>query len=280
MIEYFILTLNEEENISDCISSLKKIGASKVTLLDGGSQDSTVSIAKMIGCNVLSMPGTSISYRRNKAFEIANSEYICFVDADQRLNSIDVDFEAKITEYFLKDSKLAGLQFTLKAIGKNCGYWAESFAERHNIITGKPGFRNVIGTPCVFRSILAKAANYEKNLTGPSDDTLFCSRLIDKGFRLISIAESAEENVRANFSAAMKKAFWYGLGDAEFIRFHKSTVMRHLFHVIIRGPVIYPSKMFFRKPYLVPFFVLFGLTRVAGLIFGFIARPDLTNMSS
>jgi glycosyltransferase involved in cell wall biosynthesis len=280
MIEYFILTFNEEENIAHCVGSLKKIGALKITILDGGSQDSTVLIAKECGCNVLSLPETSISFRRNKAFEICKSEYLCFVDADQRLNSIDVNFESKITEYFLKDPKLAGLQLRLKAAKGMRGYWAKGFAERHNLITGAPGFKIVIGTPSVFRLNLARNAIYEKTLTGPSDDTLFCVRLIDQGLRLISIAESAEEIVRGNFKGTIKKAFWYGLGDAEFIRFNKSTIMRHLFHVLIRGLVIYPSSMFFIKPYMVPFFIIFGLTRVAGLIFGFIVRPDLTNMTS
>jgi glycosyltransferase involved in cell wall biosynthesis len=280
MIEYFILTLNEESNILGCIESIKSVGGKKITVLDGGSIDSTRDMVVKNGTKVIFLPETSISFRRGFAINNSDSEYICFVDADQRINKLEGGGLDKIIRYFEKENKLAGIQFSLKADVSCSGYWAKGFAKRLQMITGQQGFRRVIGTPCVFRLNFAKKVGYEKSLTGPSDDTLFCSKLIDCGFTLRAIKENASELVRANFKGTIKKAFWYGLGDAEFIRFNKKRRRNHLFHVLIRGPVIYPVIVGIQNPLLLPFFLIFGFARVFGLIYGSAKRLDLTKTFS
>lgn len=280
MIEYFILTLNEESNILGCIDSIKSVGGKKITILDGGSIDSTRDVAVKNGTKFTSLPETSISFRRGFAINNADSKYICFVDADQRLNKLEDGGIERIIRYFEKENNLAGIQFSLSADVSCSGYWANGFAKRLHMITGQQGLRKVIGTPCVFRLDFARKVGYEKNLTGPSDDTLFCSKLIDNGFTLRAIAENASELVRANFRGTIKKAFWYGLGDAEFIRFNENKRRNHLFHVLIRGPIIYPVIVSTQNPLLIPFFLIFGFVRAIGLIYGSTKKLDLTKTSS
>lgn len=278
MMSCAIISLNEESNISDCIQSIRDFGIENVFLLDGGSKDKTVSIAKGMGCVVIEMPGSSISSRRGYALEQIDAEFLLFVDADQRLCG-DSSIE-DLLHNFKSTSKLAGIQLRLKADPSTKGYWALGFSERLNLITGKPGRRAVIGTPCIFKKSITREVRYNVNLTGPSDDTLFCSSLIRAGYVLEAVQQVAYELVRATFRGTLKKAFWYGMGDAEYIRFDRENLTRHLYHVYVRGILIYPSLILFKKFYLTPFFIIFGVTRGVGLIYGAIWRVNLSNASS
>ena len=279
--EFFVIALNEEANIGDCIRSIMEQSNGRVTVLDGGSTDRTVEICHQMQCHVEVLPGSSISARRGRAVELAASDFLCFVDADQRLLS-EYPIDEIVARYFLERPALAGVQLALNPINAKRSYWVDGFAERLRIITGKPGPRVVIGTPCIFRSENAKVVGYDASLTGPSDDTLFCRKLLDRGFTLEAIPERGSEKVRATFLSTVRKADWYGMGDAEYIRTLKTpkTIRNHLFHVFIRGPILYPIQILIRRPRLVPFFVLFGLARAFGLCRGLLSVNDLSSRTS
>jgi glycosyltransferase involved in cell wall biosynthesis len=51
LISVLILTLNEEENIAECLSSVE--WAEDVLVLDSGSTDRTVEVAKQNGARVM-----------------------------------------------------------------------------------------------------------------------------------------------------------------------------------------------------------------------------------
>lgn len=54
----------------------------ELILIDDGSEDETVSIAHSRGCVVFSQPPAGIGRARNKAFEVAQGEFVFFLDAD------------------------------------------------------------------------------------------------------------------------------------------------------------------------------------------------------
>ncbi len=78
-----ILTKNEEENISECIESVS--WADEVLVLDGGSTDSTVEIAKGLGCRVVERNFKNFADQRNAALDLVESDWVFFVDADERV---------------------------------------------------------------------------------------------------------------------------------------------------------------------------------------------------
>lgn len=278
MFAYIVIAWNEELNIRDCINSIKALTSSEIYLLDGGSTDKTTAIAAQLGCKVISMPGSSISERRGFALKNIACEYIFFVDADQRLAKKYT--EEQLLAHFNSIKNLAGIQLRLEGCPSTVGYWANGFSERLKMITATPGGRSVIGTPCIFNKNLASHIEYEKNLTGPSDDTLYCSRLISAGYQLRAVEQGAYEVVRSSFKGTLKKAFWYGMGDAEYIRYDKENRLKHLYHVYVRGIIIYPMLTFNRKIHLAPFFLIFGVTRGAGLIYSAISKKDLSKTKS
>jgi glycosyltransferase involved in cell wall biosynthesis len=281
LIEFFIVALNEENNISDCINSIKDYGGDFITILDGGSRDLTVCIAEKMGCKVVVLEGTSISYRRGYAVQNSSAEYICFVDGDQKLIKESNIIHA-VHKYFDSISNLAGLQFSLIAENIDNSYWADGFSRRLSIITGTPGSRVVIGTPCIFKASLAKKVGYDTSLTGSSDDTVFCARLIESGYKLLAIDEQATEKVRASFKSTIRKAYWYGLGDSEYLRVVKESSLRrrHIYHVVVRGLLIYPIKISKTNLKLIPFFIIFGFSRILGMFCGAFSNNDLSRTKS
>ncbi|MGV8056582.1 MAG: glycosyltransferase [Smithellaceae bacterium] len=84
-----IISLNEEKTIAETLSSLEHI-ADEIIVVDTGSQDNTVKIAKEFGCKTFSMPwDDDFSLARNRAIAEATSDYILMIDADEFIHSRD-----------------------------------------------------------------------------------------------------------------------------------------------------------------------------------------------
>lgn len=80
-----IIAKDEEKNIGECIDSVKN-AANEIIVVDTGSADNTVSIAKEKGCIVIHEQWRNdFSYPRNIALSKASSELILSIDADERL---------------------------------------------------------------------------------------------------------------------------------------------------------------------------------------------------
>ena len=84
-ISVIILAKNEEQHIKDCIESAQF--ADEVLIIDDYSMDKTVEIAESMGARVVShaMDG-DWSQQRRFAINMAMSEWIFFLDADERIS--------------------------------------------------------------------------------------------------------------------------------------------------------------------------------------------------
>ncbi|MEM7116978.1 MAG: glycosyltransferase family 2 protein [Chloroflexota bacterium] len=80
-----ILTLNEEKHIQACIESLG--WADDVVVFDSYSQDETVEIAKRCGATVYQNRFENYSQQRNAALAAVKTDWVFFVDADERASS-------------------------------------------------------------------------------------------------------------------------------------------------------------------------------------------------
>ena len=77
-----VLTLNESDHISACLSTLS--WADRLVVLDSGSTDNTASLARGSGAEVITSDFHDYAQQRNAALEEIDSEWIFFVDADER----------------------------------------------------------------------------------------------------------------------------------------------------------------------------------------------------
>ncbi len=77
-----ILTKNEEQNIVACLESVA--WADRRVIVDCHSEDTTVALAAKMGAHVLTHPFRNFADQRNYALAAVQSDWIFFVDADER----------------------------------------------------------------------------------------------------------------------------------------------------------------------------------------------------
>lgn len=95
---------NEESNIGNCLASIFATNFDRnryeVLVVDNGSEDQTVQIAKNMGANVFEKPGLTISGLRNFGARQANGKILVFLDADC---TVDLNWLAAASIYLEQD---------------------------------------------------------------------------------------------------------------------------------------------------------------------------------
>lgn len=79
-----VITLNEEDNIKGCILSVKNI-ADEIILVDSGSKDKTVEIAKELGAKTYFRKFDSFDQQKNWAVSKCSGDWVLSLDADERV---------------------------------------------------------------------------------------------------------------------------------------------------------------------------------------------------
>lgn len=84
-ISVVLATFNEAKNLADCLASVKGL-ADEIIIVDGGSTDSTVAIAKEFGAKVTITDNPPIFHiNKQKAIDRATKHWILQLDADERI---------------------------------------------------------------------------------------------------------------------------------------------------------------------------------------------------
>ncbi|HEY8996333.1 MAG TPA: glycosyltransferase family 2 protein [Edaphobacter sp.] len=78
-----IITLNEEENLPRTLASVQF--ADEILVIDSGSTDRTLEIAREYGARVISEPWKGFAQQKNSAIEKCSGEWILSLDADEEL---------------------------------------------------------------------------------------------------------------------------------------------------------------------------------------------------
>ena len=108
---------NEEANLKICLESVKEL-ADEFVVVDGGSQDKTVEIAKKYGAKIIQTDNPSnFHINKNKAIDVALGDWVLQLDADE-----------VVTEE-LKDE----IKQTISSKRDYNGYWIK----RKNFFLGK-----------------------------------------------------------------------------------------------------------------------------------------------
>ncbi len=115
-ISIIIPTLNEATNITSAISSAQSSTNVEIIVVDGGSDDDTVAIAKSLGATVVSSP-PGRALQMNTGVTIASGDILLFLHADTRLPT---NFDTLIRNQLTQPEVIAGA-FTLKIDAPNRG---------------------------------------------------------------------------------------------------------------------------------------------------------------
>lgn len=93
-----IITLNEEEKIGSALDSVKKV-ADEVVLVDSGSTDKTIKIAKRHGSKVFTRKFDNYASQKNFALKKASGDWILSLDADEEVTpNLAKEIESAIGE--------------------------------------------------------------------------------------------------------------------------------------------------------------------------------------
>lgn len=84
-LSVIVITKNESHNIEACLRSAAF--ADEIVVLDSGSTDDTVEIAKSMGARVSVSPDwQGFGIQKNRALALASSEWVLSLDADERIS--------------------------------------------------------------------------------------------------------------------------------------------------------------------------------------------------
>ena len=93
-----LITLNEEANLGRTLESVRPLvaeGAGEIVVVDSGSTDRTLEIARAHGARVFVEPWKGFSAQKNSALEKAAGEWVLSLDADEE---VEPDLATEILE--------------------------------------------------------------------------------------------------------------------------------------------------------------------------------------
>jgi glycosyltransferase involved in cell wall biosynthesis len=82
-LSVIVMVKDEALNIVDCLASCEF--ADEVIVVDTGSRDQTVDLARQNGIQVVELPWESFGATKAKALELATSDWVLSLDADERI---------------------------------------------------------------------------------------------------------------------------------------------------------------------------------------------------
>lgn len=213
-ISVCLATFNEEKNIKDCLESVRQL-ADEIVIVDGTSSDKTVEIAKKYTSKIIVRENPLMFHiNKQKAFETATSDWILYLDADERVTP---ELKKEL-QYAIRNTQYAGFWIPRKNI--IFGKWIQhtGWYPDHQLRLFKRGKAYL---PC-------KSVHEQPELSGKAGRLK--NPLIHLNYQTISqfirrLNELYTENDKNVFLAEGKKIEWY---DA--IRFPAGEFLKRFFH--------------------------------------------------
>lgn len=162
LVSIIIPTFNEEKNIERLLVSIKNQDYKNIEILivDDGSSDKTVDIAKKYSNNVYERLHAERSIQRNFGARKAHGDYLLFLDSDMELSSEVI----KDCVETINNLEVKALTIPEKTVGD--GFLPEIRRFEREMYMDEPDYE----VPRFFESkIFFKYGGYDKNLTGPED---------------------------------------------------------------------------------------------------------------
>lgn len=202
-----IITLNEENNIVDCIRSAKMM-SDDIIVVDAGSNDRTVELARNNGASVFSVDWQGYGASRNFGAKQARHNWIFALDADERITP-----------------KLATAVKQLHFINSHTVY---KLRRQNYVGTKKIGF-GTLGFETVKRI-------YNRN-TAEWDLSLIHEKLISRRGRSKCIGGKLKHYGLKNFAAYKTKAVLYAQISAEkyFAEGRKAFFFKRIFSPVFNS---------------------------------------------
>lgn len=235
-ITVYICTYHEENNIQDCINSIKQNGCEAIVVIDASTNELTEQKTEEVQARVIKAP-KGLAGQRQVAIDDCNTEYLMFVDADDRLDKGCVDTLLKELEKNHYDA----IQASLRVLNPE-SYWEKGMDANLNYCINTIGKTNMLGRPAIYKTNILKQVGMDTSFNGVGNEDAALSIKMEvfgavqgkgKGISYRYHPKSFKEN----FNAWRK----YGLGDAQLIRQYPNKFFNIVKHLLY----IYPIKRSF-----------------------------------
>jgi glycosyltransferase involved in cell wall biosynthesis len=259
-----VITLNEGHNIRGALAAILANSPGEVVVIDGGSTDATVAIAREMGARVLE-PGRlgRGSSRRIGYFE-TDLPYIAFVDADDRINP---DWLTTTLQEFFS-GHYAALQSSLRVLDPR-GFWEKGWNEYFRETVKPAADTRMIGHPALY---LASALQGGPTQVGHEhEDTQMSVDFVNRGLRQGIGSAIAMRHVPSSRSENLDKWKDYGRGYrvlVDRLPDRKKSILKHIWWTI---PVSRGWRPVLRGKFLQPLWAFYMGTRI---LYGFYFRKS------
>ncbi|MFD1156251.1 glycosyltransferase [Roseovarius aestuarii] len=297
-----VVARNAEHTIGICMGSLNRQShpPTKVILVDDGSTDATVEIAKNAypGLDVISSPTRSISKNRNVGWQSAETEFVAFLDAD-----------CEAPPAWLENLLAAAAKLDVAAVGggnkppagQSSHYdalaimLASHLGSRGSLQGQVPSTEAVVPhIPTLnilySKTTLEQVGGFDPRFARMGEDEDLSRRLRDMGHSLVAIPDAVVvHHQRADLHSWAKNMYAYGKGRTWLIRRHPNAwspvflipplaILLLPFYLICIAAVSLALCLKARRPSLwIRLTVLFSATHLPyglGQIVGLIKRGD------
>lgn len=156
-ISVVLAVYNEEDNLRNCLESVKRL-AWEIVIVDGGSKDKTLEIARKFGAKIIQTNNPPVFHiNKNKAIDAGSGDWILQLDADEVVTE-DLAEEIKwVTSlkseingywiprrnFFLRKYLTKGGQYpdyTLRLYKRGCGRLPAKDVHEQAEVLGKVGY--------------------------------------------------------------------------------------------------------------------------------------------
>ena len=175
-----VIVRDEEENLPRWLACMSAL-ADELVVVDTGSEDNTVSIAKSAGARVYSFPWVNdFGKAKNYAIEQARGRWIIFLDADEYWEPKDYGIVRKILQQYDRQEKVIGFVCRRVNIDKDNGNRVQNENMYIRIFRNLPQLRymGAVHEQLVYRgkgqkemTLLPNAVIYHTGYSAGTDDT-------------------------------------------------------------------------------------------------------------
>ncbi len=259
-----ICTLNEEGNLEECLKHVALNNAAEVIVIDGGSSDQTVVIARKHGVKVIEAGSVGLAVQRKLGFHSTEQVFTAFIDADDRIppNWLTDQLET------LSNGEYSALQSSIRAFNAK-GFWGKGW-DNYLRESVKPSMDvDMVGRPALFTTDSLVSLNPESNMF--MEDTHMSRQFQDLGLRQGISSTTAFRICTIGAKENIAKWRRYGKGYREFVNNYpdrKKSILRHIFWTI---PVVRTLPAVKRGSASQP---LFGLLMAFAMASGYFSRNN------
>ena len=269
LVSVIIPTYNEKDDLPACLASLKKQTYTPIEVLvvDDGSTDETVALAKKSQCKVLRQKHQGPGAARNFGARKARGEILVLIDADMELPP---EYVEKLTKPIRENTALG----TIEALQYNVHTTKMQACWGSVVRTKQLEGINSATVRGIARKDFLALGGFDKKYGYADDRTFF----LTYGIRFTILPDVAcYHKTPATFTGVFKQSRWIGSslekGLLQYKWIRGCTPVLMIFALPVALPVLTIKKLIeVKKPLLLPWMIIFMLARYTGTLAGIARR--------